>query len=111
MKVVYDGERPKGSIKRRLLRWLGFFASAATIMGVLVGLIAWGIFSKDVPDFDSIEDYRPKTVSRVFDQSGQLIGEFFRERRIVLSYDRIPPRLVQAFLASEDDRFFEHKGI
>jgi penicillin-binding protein 1A len=111
MNVVFEGKRPKGSIGRRLLRWALFFGSVGTLTAGLVTLVAWAIFSKDVPDFSSLEDYRPKLVTRVFDQSGQLIGEFYRERRILLPYDHIPPKLVQAFLASEDDRFFQHQGI
>src|SRR5262245_20282020 len=111
MAAVFDGERNKGTIKRRLLRWLLFFSGIATIVVGMIGLVAWGIFARDVPDFDSLDDYRPMLVTRVFDQSGQLIGEFYRERRIVLPHDQIPPKLVQAVLASEDDRFFEHRGI
>src|SRR5262245_31895484 len=111
MAAVFDGERNKGSLFRRLLRWALFFAGAGGIAVALSGLIAWGIFSRDVPDFDSLDDYHPELVTRVFDQSGLLIGEFYRERRVVLPYDRIPPKLVQAVLASEDDRFFEHEGI
>jgi penicillin-binding protein 1A len=111
MNIVYEGQRPKGSIKRRLLRWFMMFALLAMITGGIVGLVAYGYFAKDVPDFDSINDYRPKLVTRVYDQSGQLIGEFYRERRIVLPYDRIPKRVIQAILASEDDRFFDHTGI
>src|SRR5258708_1495238 len=111
MNVVLEGALPKGGFFRRIGRWLLFFFSIGTVTALLVGMVAWAVFSKDVPDFNSLEDYRPKLVTRVFDQSGQLIGEFFRERRILLPYDHIPPKLVQAFLASEDDRFFQHQGI
>jgi penicillin-binding protein 1A len=111
MAAVFDGERTKGGVFRRLLRWVLFFGGMGVAAIGLVGLIAWGVFSQDIPDFESLDDYRPKLVTRVYDQSGQLIGEFFRERRVVLPYDRIPPKMVQAVLASEDDRFFEHEGI
>lgn len=111
MNVAYEGQRPKGGILRRLLRWAAFLLVLGTTAGGIAGAIAWGIFSRDVPDFGSLADYRPQLPTRVYDQSGQLIGEFYRERRVVLPYDRIPPRVVQAILASEDDRFFEHEGI
>jgi penicillin-binding protein 1A len=48
---------------------------------------------------------------RVYSEDGALIGEFGAERRDPLRYEQIPPRLVQAFLAAEDDRFFEHPGV
>jgi penicillin-binding protein 1A len=111
MNVVYEGARPKGSLKRRLLRWMLMFGALLTITIGFAGLLAYGYFAREVPDFDSIADYRPKLVTRVYDQSGQVIGEFYRERRIVLPYDRIPAKMVQAILASEDDRFFDHQGI
>ncbi|MCK6549061.1 PBP1A family penicillin-binding protein [Myxococcota bacterium] len=111
MNVVYGKERPRGGLFRRLARWALFFVAVVGIAGGGAGLVAWGVFSADVPDFHSLSDYRPKLVTRVRDQSGQLIGEFYRERRVLLPYDRIPPLVVQAILASEDDRFFEHEGI
>lgn len=111
MSVVYEGERPKGSWFRRALRLGLFVAAVGGVGGVVAGVAAYSIFAADVPDFESIDDYRPKTVTRVYGQEGQLIGEFYRERRLFLPYDSIPPKLVQAFLASEDDRFFEHQGI
>ncbi|MBK6685814.1 MAG: PBP1A family penicillin-binding protein [Deltaproteobacteria bacterium] len=111
MNVVYEGEREKGSLLRRATRLLLFLVAVGGVGGLVVGVAAYSIFAADVPNFESIDDYRPKTVSRVFGQEGQLIGEFYRERRLFLPYDQIPPKLVQAFLASEDDRFFEHQGI
>ncbi len=111
MSVVYEGERAKPKLSRRLARGFLFLALVGTAVGGVAGLVMYGIFSADVPNFETLADYRPKTVSQVFDQSGQLIGEFYRERRIVLPYDKIPPQMIQAVLASEDDRFFEHQGI
>lgn len=111
MNVIFEGERPKGSRFKRLLRWALFFGGIGSVGLSMTMLVTFALYSKDVPDFNSLEDYRPKLVTRVFDQSSQVIGEFYRERRILLPYDRIPPKLVQAFLASEDDRFFEHRGI
>lgn len=110
MNVVASSKGKSGRIAR-LLRWVLFLALVGAVGGAVGGLVLYGIYSEEVPDFKSLEDYRPKTVSQVYDQSGQLMGEFFRERRIVLSYDEIPPKVVQAFLASEDDRFFAHGGI
>lgn len=111
MNVVYEGERPKGGRIRRALRVIIFLGAVGIVAAAVVGFAVYAHFANDVPNFDSLADYRPKIVSRVYAQEGQLIGEFFRERRIVLPYDEIPPKVVQAFLASEDARFFEHEGI
>ncbi|MEL7370316.1 MAG: transglycosylase domain-containing protein, partial [Myxococcota bacterium] len=111
MLVIFDNERPLGSLRNRLIRFAVFLLLTGIGTGVLMGVIAYGYFGQDLPQFESIDDYRPKTVTRVFGQEGQLIGEFYREKRIVLPYSRIPPTVVQAFMASEDDRFFDHSGI
>ncbi|MBK8011599.1 MAG: PBP1A family penicillin-binding protein [Deltaproteobacteria bacterium] len=111
MKVVFDDARPNESRLRRGLRWVAFVTLTGLGAVGIIGIVSYGVFASDVPDFKSIDDYRPKVVTQVFSQQGELIGEFFRERRIVLPYKDIPPRLIQGVLASEDDRFFEHSGI
>lgn len=68
-------------------------------------------FSKDLPKLDSLKDYRPPVVSEVYDTHGNKIGEFWKEKRIILSPNEIPKTIIQAIISSEDDRFFEHKGI
>ena len=111
MNVVIEGQRPPASPLRRLLSWLLFACSVAAVGGLLAGGFLYVSLSEGLPEFESVEDYRPKVVTRVFAQDGQLIGEFYRERRVVVPYERIPQRLVQAVLSSEDDRFFDHDGI
>lgn len=64
-----------------------------------------------LPKLITVKDYEPLLVSQVYDRNGKKIGEFFRERRTLVPYDKIPQDLVHAFLAAEDDQFFQHKGI
>ena len=111
MRATYIGEQPLGSAFARILRVILFLAAVGLTGAFVVLLTTYVIFSRNLPEVRSIDDYRPPVVSQVFDQSGQLIGEFFRERRILVDYDMIPPKLVAAFLSSEDDRFFDHDGI
>jgi len=67
--------------------------------------------SADLPRIDSLVDYRPPIVSRVYAEDGRKIGEFYTERRIVVGMDQIPEKLRQAFVAAEDSRFYQHRGI
>ncbi len=64
-----------------------------------------------LPTLPELEQYNPALTTRVYDQSGILMGEFAIERRDVVAADRIPRALVEAFIASEDDNFFSHSGI
>jgi len=68
-------------------------------------------FARDLPRVETLEDYRPPIISRVFSDDGEVIAEFSRERRIVVPVSRMPGALIQAFVAAEDDNFFRHRGI
>lgn len=67
--------------------------------------------SASLPQIIKVEDYKPLMVSDVYARGGEKIGEFFREKRTLVPYDKIPPKLVGAFVAAEDDTFFQHHGI
>lgn len=63
---------------------------------------------------DTVASIEPGAVaipSKVFDRSGKLIGEFYTERRSLLNYDDFPQQLIDALIASEDRKFYEHHGI
>jgi len=92
----------------RLVLLLGVLMFSAAVMGV-VGLLFY--FAKDLPKLDSLKDYSPPIVSEVYDTHGNKIGEFWKEKRYILPPNEIPKTIVQAIISSEDDRFFEHKGI
>lgn len=64
-----------------------------------------------LPKLITLDDYKPLLVSNVYDRNNKKIGELFRERRILIPYKNIPRDLINAFLAAEDDTFFQHNGI
>lgn len=66
---------------------------------------------RGLPSVESLKNYKPPLISTVFDRKGRKAGEFFKERRILTPYSQFPTLLVQAFVAAEDGRFFEHKGL
>jgi penicillin-binding protein 1A len=110
-RVVLDGLPPRRSLVRRLLRWSLFLGLGAVNLVVIVLVVGYFHFSKGLPDIPTLERYRPPVVTEMVSSDGQLAGEFFDERRKVVPYDRIPKKLIQAFIASEDQHFFEHGGI
>lgn len=81
----------------------------------LIGLFGIYLIVKSVqsglPQLITVKDYQPLLVSQVYDRNGKKIGEFFRERRTLVPYEKFPKNLINAFLAAEDDQFFQHKGI
>jgi penicillin-binding protein 1A len=111
VRMVVDGLPPKRPLGRRALRWLLFLAIAVGNVAIAVGIAAYVYFARGLPEIPTIESYRPPIITDVVSADGQISGEFFDERRKVVPYDRIPRRVVQAFIASEDKNFFSHGGI
>ncbi|HZS09092.1 MAG TPA: PBP1A family penicillin-binding protein [Blastocatellia bacterium] len=86
----------------------------ALIAGGLTGLVisyqaSFSVFASEV---ESLGDYRPAEVTKVYADDGKtVIGELSLERRIPLSYEEIPEKMKQAILAIEDQRFYKHIGV
>lgn len=94
----------------RIKHFIVFFF--VLLLGGLAGTASFLFYlSSNLPKLVTVEDYKPLVVSEVYDSHGEKIGEFFREKRIVVPFNQIPEKLVQAFVAAEDDTFFEHGGI
>lgn len=88
---------------------IGFFALA--IIGCAGLYILLVSVQKSLPEIIKVEDYKPLLVSQVYDRNNKKYGEFFHERRVLVPYKDIPKHVINAFLAAEDDQFFQHGGI
>ncbi len=90
---------------------VGFLGGLASV-GILAGLFAVYGADADLPDVGKLKTYRSKQVTRVLAADGKtLLGEIYDERRSHVSYERIPKVLVNAVVAAEDAKFFQHKGL
>ncbi|MBR4698982.1 MAG: transglycosylase domain-containing protein [Prevotella sp.] len=89
--------------------------SLAIVVGALVaGFFAiWFGLIGYMPDLKDLQNPISRFATQVFSADGQVIGtwNFNRENRIMVSYDKLPPHLVKALVATEDERFYEHSGI
>jgi len=88
--------------------WTAFtlcLLGAGTVAGA-----AWYLM-KDLPSLVGLQEYQPSLVTRVYSADKQVIGQFFVERRILVPLEQIPRHLVNAIVATEDARFFEHRGL
>lgn len=102
-------------MKRRYLPTPLCFSLAALVAilgGAVLGLAgAYQYLHPSLPDVAAIRDIRLQVPLRVFSRDGKLIAQFGEQRRIPLSFDAIPKQMVNAVLAAEDDRFFQHSGV
>lgn len=106
-----DRPRRRGRWLRRLLKAALAGLLACLVLGAAALWVTYEVLSRDLPRIHSLKDYRPPVISRIYADDGRVIGEFFRERRIVVPLEEIPPQLIQAFVAAEDARFFQHPGV
>ncbi|WP_428623333.1 penicillin-binding protein 1A [Sedimenticola sp.] len=86
-----------------------------SLLGSLAGAISvaslYYYLEPTLPPIENLKSVKFQVPLRIFSADNKLIAEFGEMRRIPLVYNAIPERMVQAFLAAEDDRFFEHPGV
>ena len=80
-----------------------------------ISMVACSIYTKklidELPSISNLENYTPSIVTKIFDRNGKLITELFMERRVLVPLKDIPADLQNAFLATEDNDFYNHWGI
>jgi len=95
----------------RLAGWL-FGAALASLVAMLVVVgIALAVAYPNLPEIDSLADYRPKLPMRIYAADGVLLGEYGEERRSFVPIRQIPKVMQDAVLAIEDARFYQHGGV
>ncbi|MCB9795288.1 MAG: PBP1A family penicillin-binding protein [Alphaproteobacteria bacterium] len=106
-------------MRQRLRRW-ALLLARVTLWGLVVALVAgvlgfrWfdrTILSTLPEDLSAWRGWRPSTTVRVYASDGALVDEFWIERRTWVPLEELPDHVWQAFLAAEDRRFFEHRGV
>lgn len=117
-KKKYPGKSKKGSNKKArsnrkkkiiLLSFKAFAALLATGL-VFVSLVYAGLFGK-LPDYQTIKNIRNNTASAVYSSDGQMIGKYYVQNRLTINNENISQHVKNALVATEDSRFFEHKGL
>ncbi|MCW9024154.1 MAG: transglycosylase domain-containing protein, partial [Gammaproteobacteria bacterium] len=81
------------------------------LLGAITVIAAYVYVIPTLPDIDTLKDVQLQVPLRVYASKGELIAEFGEMKRTPLKYEEFPKYLIQAVLAAEDDRFFEHPGV
>jgi penicillin-binding protein 1A len=95
----------------KFIKRLFIFVLVCTVLGVgtIVGFYFY--VKPELPDVATLKDVKLQTPMQIFTQDGKLISQFGEKRRIPVTYDEIPPHLIEALIATEDSRFYDHPGI
>ena len=96
---------------RSLALFLSFVVLGTVIVGGVGSYALYRYIEPQLPDIDSLLDVRYQIPMSVYSRDGKLIGHFGEKKRSPMNYAEIPRLTIQAFLAAEDDRFFEHPGV
>ena len=87
----------------------GLLILIAAAAGVISGLVL--VYSTDLPQVTELEQYRPSTITELYDDQNQVIGQFALQRRVIDKYDDFPKVLRDAIISTEDKDFERHWGV
>ncbi len=93
-----------------IMRAMFLLKVLAVVVIIGAGAAIYFIVS-NLPDIEMLRDVRMQVPLRVYSQDGSLLGEFGEKRRAPVTIDKTPEQLIRAFIAAEDDRFFNHPGV
>lgn len=94
-----------------MLRFYLKAAAALMLLGVISLALVAAIIIPGLPDIETLRDVKMQIPLRVYTHDGSLIAEFGEMRRVPVSIKNTPPQLLNAFIAAEDDRFYQHPGV
>ena len=111
------GERKQRELFSVKWNWFRILVAAAgsvmlvTLLGAYAYICSYVYLAPSLPSAQAMRNVEMQVPLRVYTRSGALIAQIGEQRRIPVTYDQIPDLVKHAFLAAEDDRFFEHHGI
>lgn len=95
----------------KFIKRLFIFVLVCTLLGIGTIFGFYLYVKPELPDVATLRDVKLQTPMQIFSQDGKLISQFGEKRRIPVTYDETPPHLIEALIATEDSRFYEHPGI
>ena len=103
-------KKPAHSNRKYILGFWTLFG-AGILIAILIFLLAgWGAFGK-MPTFEELENPETNLATEIFSSDGKTLGKYYSENRTPIKYEDLPEHLVQALVATEDERFYQHAGI
>ena len=101
----------KGGTGRRIFFFLLKAGIAVLMFGFLLFLIVYVGFTGPVPSSEELQKIKNPVSTEVYASDGRLLGRYYIENRSNVSFDKISPNVINALIATEDSRFYKHRGI
>ena len=108
-------ENKKRPFWLRLVRLLVRWAFALAVLGVMAGAVGfyyvYDKYGKNLPDISILENYRPAETTKILASDGTVVATLYQENRVWAPLEKVSPWVVPALLATEDSRYFDHRGV
>lgn len=102
----------KWSLWLKIPLWLLLLSLLAiTSAGAFAAYVYWQHIQPNLPSVSELKNIQMQVPMYVYTSDNKLVAEYGEKKRIPLTYEQFPPAMVNAILAAEDDRFFEHPGV
>ncbi len=99
------------SVNGKYIKWFWYTIGGGLAFIALMFLLAsWGAFGT-LPTFEELENPETNLATEILSSDGETLGKFYRENRTPVQYEDLPEHLIQALIATEDERFYNHAGI
>ena len=108
--MAQKNNTPVKDIKYYQKKFWKLFFYGLGVMALFFTLASWGFFGS-MPSFEDLENPESNLATEIISSDGVTIGKFYNENRTPIKYEDLPPHLVKALVATEDERFYEHSGI
>jgi len=104
-------KKGQGSFKKYILWYWGIIGAGILCVALIFLLASWGVFGK-LPSFNILESPDTNLASEVISSDGKTLGKYyFEDNRTPVDFEELPDHLVNALVATEDERYFSHSGI
>ena len=104
-----EAEKSRKYARYKTWFW-SLFAIGICAVVLLFLLAGWGLFGA-MPTFEELENPETNLATEIFSSDGETLGKYYNENRTPVKYDDLPENLVQALVATEDERYYDHSGI
>lgn len=101
----------KKTVDPKRKRWARLLWLAVLSPFIAIGLLLLIASFSELPDFKTIENPNNELATEILTADGELLGKYYKQNRTNVDYEDLSPHLINALIATEDERFHEHAGI
>ena len=97
------------AVKKKIVKWFWILLVTPVVLLATLLILVWAL--ADIPSIEQLENPDTKLATQVIAEEGEILTTYHIENRTFVSYEELAPSLVQAAVATEDKRFYQHSGV